>query len=350
MTIEWATFIAELASNPVLVAVTLLNIGVIVVNGATDAPNAIATVVSTRAMKPKFAILMAAVCNFLGLLLVSLVTSAVAHTIFNMVDFGGNSQQALIALTAAMIAIIVWGAAAWWFGIPTSQSHSLIAGLTGAAIALQGGFGAINGGEWMKVVYGILLSTLLGFFLGWANSKIVGRVCRNMDRKRTTKVFRWAQVASGAGVAFMHGAQDGQKFMSIFVLAITLATGVCQADQMVLPIWLMFFCALNMGIGTAVGGERIIKSVGLDMVKLEPFQGFAASAATFFCLMLSTFAGLPVSTTHTNTTAIMGVGAAKRKSAVKWGIAVDMVKTWVLTFPGCGLLGFAFAHLFLFFS
>ena len=335
MTIEWATFIAELASNPVLVAVTLLNIGVIVVNGATDAP---------------MAILMAAVCNFLGLLLVSLVTSAVAHTIFNMVDFGGNSQQALIALTAAMIAIIVWGAAAWWFGIPTSQSHSLIAGLTGAAIALQGGFGAINGGEWMKVVYGILLSTLLGFFLGWANSKIVGRVCRNMDRKRTTKVFRWAQVASGAGVAFMHGAQDGQKFMSIFVLAITLATGVGQADQMVLPIWLMFFCALNMGIGTAVGGERIIKSVGLDMVKLEPFQGFAASAATFFCLMLSTFAGLPVSTTHTNTTAIMGVGAAKRKSAVKWGIAVDMVKTWVLTFPGCGLLGFAFAHLFLFFS
>ena len=350
MTIEWATFIAELASNPVLVAVTLLNIGVIVVNGATDAPNAIATVVSTRAMKPKLAILKAAVCNFLGLLLVSLVTSAVAHTIFNMVDFGGNSQQALIALTAAMIAIIVWGAAAWWFGIPTSQSHSLIAGLTGAAIALQGGFGAINGGEWMKVVYGILLSTLLGFFLGWANSKIVGRVCRNMDRKRTTKVFRWAQVASGAGVAFMHGAQDGQKFMSIFVLAITLATGVGQADQMVLPIWLMFFCALNMGIGTAVGGERIIKSVGLDMVKLEPFQGFAASAATFFCLMLSTFAGLPVSTTHTNTTAIMGVGAAKRKSAVKWGIAVDMVKTWVLTFPGCGLLGFAFAHLFLFFS
>ena len=350
MTIEWATFIAELASNPVLVAVTLLNIGVIVVNGATDAPNAIATVVSTRAMKPKLAILMAAVCNFLGLLLVSLVTSAVAHTIFNMVDFGGNAQQALIALTAAMIAIIVWGAAAWWFGIPTSQSHSLIAGLTGAAIALQGGFGAINGGEWMKVVYGILLSTLLGFFLGWANSKIVGRVCRNMDRKRTTKVFRWAQVASGAGVAFMHGAQDGQKFMSIFVLAITLATGVGQADQMVLPIWLMFFCALNMGIGTAVGGERIIKSVGLDMVKLEPFQGFAASAATFFCLMLSTFAGLPVSTTHTNTTAIMGVGAAKRKSAVKWGIAVDMVKTWVLTFPGCGLLGFVFAHLFLFFS
>ena len=209
---------------------------------------------------------------------------------------------------------------------------------------------AINGAEWMKVVYGILLSTLLGFGLGWINYKVIGRMCRNVDRLKANSFFKWAQICSGAGVAFMHGAQDGQKFMSIFVLAITLATGVGQADQMVLPIWLMFFCALNMGIGTAVGGERIIKSVGLDMVKLEPFQGFAASAATFFCLMLSTFAGLPVSTTHTNTTAIMGVGAAKRKSAVKWGIAIDMVKTWVLTFPGCGLLGFAFAHLFLMFS
>lgn len=350
MTIEWATFIAGLASNPVLVAVTLLTVGVVIVNGATDAPNAIATAVSTRAMKPKRAVLMAAVCNFLGLLVVSLVTSAVASTIFNMVDFGGDARQSLIALMAAMVAIIVWGATAWYFGIPTSQSHSLIAGLTGAAVALQGGFGAINGAEWMKVVYGIVLSTLLGFFLGWANSKVIARCCRNVDRRRSSSFFRWAQVASGASVAFMHGAQDGQKFMSIFMLAIVLATGTGQADQMALPVWLMFFCALNMGLGTAVGGERIIKSVGVDMVKLEPFQGFAASCATFFCLMLSTFAGLPVSTTHTNTTAIMGVGAAKRKSAVKWGIAVDMVKTWVLTFPGCGVLGFAFAHLFLMFS
>ena len=350
MTIEWAAFVAELASNPVLVAVTLLNIGVIVVNGATDAPNAIATVVSTRAMKPKHAIVMAAICNFLGLLVISLFTAAVAHTIFNMVDFGGDARQSLIALMAAMVAIIVWGVAAWWFGIPTSQSHSLIAGLTGAAIALQGGFGAINGEEWIKVVYGILLSTLLGFFLGWFNSKIIGRLCANMDRHKTASVFRWAQIVSGAGVAFMHGAQDGQKFMSIFVLAIMLASGTDGAENMALPLWLMVFCAFNMGLGTAVGGERIIKSVGLDMVKLEPFQGFAASCATFFCLMLSTFAGLPVSTTHTNTTAIMGVGAAKRKSAVKGGIAVDMVKTWVLTFPGCGLLGFVFAHLFLMFS
>ncbi len=333
MTIEWTFFLSELMQNPILMVVTLLNIGVIVVNGATDAPNAIATAVSTRAMKPRHAIIMAAVFNFLGLLLVSLVSTAVAHTIFSMVDFGGDSHQALTALMAAMVSIIVWGAAAWWFGIPTSQSHSLIAGLTGAAIAVQGSLDAINGAEWMKVIYGILLSTLLGFGLGWINYKIIGRAFRN---------------ASGAAVAFMHGAQDGQKFMSIFMLAIMMTAGMgMDLSGVVMPMWLMIFCAFNMGFGTAVGGERIIKSVGMDMVKLEAFQGFAASLSTFVSLFLATFGGLPVSTTHTNTTAIMGVGAAKSPKSVKWSIAIDMVKTWVLTFPGCGILGYICAKLFL---
>lgn len=348
MTIELATFITELVSNPILMVLTVLNIGVIIVNGATDAPNAIATVVSTRAMKPRVAIAMAAICNFFGLLIVSLLTAAVAHTIFNMVDFGGDAHQSIIALMAAMIAIIVWGGVAWYFGIPTSQSHSLIAGLTGAAIALQGSFDAINGAEWMKVIYGILLSTLLGFALGWINSRIIEASCRRVNRRSAARFFRLSQIASGGAVAFMHGAQDGQKFMSIFVLGVSLAVGTGQVDNMVLPVWLMLLCALNMGLGTAVGGERIIKSVGVSMVKLEPYQGFAASLSTFFCLMLSTFAGLPVSTTHTNTTAIMGVGAARNPKAVKWSIAIDMVKTWVLTFPGCGLMGFACAKLFLF--
>ena len=152
--IEWATFVSGLMSSPELVVVTILNIGVIIVNGATDAPNAIATVVSTRAMRPRAAIIMAAICNFVGLFVVSLFTAAVAATIFNMVDFGGNSEQALTALMAAMVSIIVWGVVAWYFGIPTSQSHSLIAGLTGAAIALQGSFDAINWSEWVKVKIG----------------------------------------------------------------------------------------------------------------------------------------------------------------------------------------------------
>ena len=350
MTIEWTFFLSELMQNPILLVVTLLNIGVIIVNGATDAPNAIATAVSTRAMKPRHAIIMAAVFNFLGLLLVSLVSTAVAHTIFSMVDFGGNSHQALTALMAAMVAIIVWGAAAWWFGIPTSQSHSLIAGLTGAAIALMNGVDAINWSEWVKVIYGILLSTLMGFAFGWANFKIIRRVFRNANRQSANRFFKWAQILAGAGVAFMHGAQDGQKFMSIFILAIMMAAGMgTNTASMVLPLWLMILCAINMGLGTAVGGERIIKSVGVDMVKLEAVQGFAASLSTCVSLVVATFGGMPVSTTHTNTTAIMGVGASKNPKSVKWSIAIDMVKTWILTFPGCGLMGFIFAKVFLIF-
>ena len=324
MVIEWGMFITELASNPLLLVVTLLNIGVIIVNGATDAPNAIATVVSTRCMKPTPAIIMAAICNFFGLLVITLVSSAVANTIFHMVDFGGDNHAAIIALMAAMVAIIVWGVAAWAFGLPTSQSHSLIAGLTGAAIALQGGLGGINGGEWMKVIYGLVLSTFLGFGSGWILTKIIARVCRNFDRVKSDHVFRWAQI-----------------------VASVMATGIGQADSLILPVWLMIFCALNMGLGTAVGGKKIIKSVGMDMVKMEKYQGFAASLGATLCLMLATFTGMPVSTTHTKTTAIMGVGAAKRKSSVKWSVAIDMVKTWVLTFPGCGLLGFVFARIFL---
>lgn len=344
-------FLAQLVQSPVLLLITVLCVGVIVVNGATDAPNAIATVVSTRSLKPRAAIIMAAVCNFLGLLVITMISSAVAATIFNMVDFGGDATQALIAMLAAMVAIIVWGVTAWFFGLPTSQSHSLIAGLTGAAIALQGGIAGINGAEWMKVIYGILLSTFMGFGSGWCLSKLVAHLCRNVARQKTDSFFRWGQIAAGAGVAFMHGAQDGQKFMGIFLLAITVATtGMTSGGAMELPVWLMVFCALCMGAGTAVGGQKIIKSVGMDMVKLDRYQGFSASLGTFLCLVVSTFGGLPVSTTHTASTTIMGVGAARRKSAVKWGIAIDMVKTWVLTFPGCGLMGFAFAKIFLMFA
>ena len=294
------------------------------------------------------AIGLAALCNLLGVLCVTAVNTSVAETIYSIASFGGGPRAALAALCAAMASIVLWAAAAWWFGIPTSQSHSLIAGLTGAAIAVQGGLDAINGAEWMKVIYGILLSTLLGFGLGWLNYKLIGRLCRHVNRQKANSFFKWAQICSGAGVAFMHGAQDGQKFMSIFMLAIMMTAGMgMDLTGVAMPMWLMIFCAFNMGLGTAVGGERIIKSVGMDMVKLEAFQGFAASLSTFVSLMLATFGGLPVSTTHTNTTAIMGVGAAKSPKSVKWSIAIDMVKTWVLTFPGCGILGFACAKLFL---
>lgn len=340
-------FLRQMLGNPMLAVSTVLTLGVILVNGWTDAPNAIATCVSTRAIGVRRAIIMAAVFNFLGVFVMTAINSSVAMTIYNMVDFGGNSREALIALCAAMAAIVIWATAAWYFGIPTSESHALIAGLSGAAVAIHSSFAGINGGEWIKVIYGILLSTLLGFALGFLTSKLTVLLFRNRNRLRSERFFSGAQVAGGAAMAFMHGAQDGQKFMAIFLLGAALSGGAADATSFSVPIWLMILCSLVMCLGTSIGGYRIIKSVGMDMVKLKPYQGFSADLAATFCLLLSSLTGIPVSTTHTKTTAIMGVGAARRMSNVKWSVVKDLVLTWVCTFPGCGLLGFGIAKLFL---
>lgn len=340
-------FIQQMRQNPMLLVSTILTLGVILVNGWTDAPNAIATCVSTRAINVKKAILMAAVCNFLGVLVMTAVNASVAMTIYNMVDFGGDAQASLIALCAAMAAIVIWATAAWYFGVPTSESHALIAGISGAAIAIQNSFAGINGAEWIKVIWGILLSTTLGFALGFLTSKLTVLLFRNQSRMKTERFFVGGQVAGGAAMAFMHGAQDGQKFMAIFLLGAAFAKGQTNATTFVVPIWLMAVCSLVMGLGTSIGGYRIIKSVGMDMVKLKPYQGFAADLAATMCLLLSSLTGIPVSTTHTKTTAIMGVGAARRISDVNWSVVKDLVLTWVFTFPGCGMLGFLMAKLFL---
>ena len=348
MDLSLSFFWQQVTSNPTLLVTVLLTLAVIFVNGWTDAPNAIATCVSTRSMKVRAAILMSAAFNFFGVFVMTLINSTVAMTITNMVNFGGNSETALIALCAALVAIVLWAVIAWYFGIPTSESHALIAGLSGAAIALHGGLGGINGAEWVKVLYGLALSTFLGFAFGWAAAKLTALLCRGMDRRKTTRFFRGAQIGGAAAMAFMHGAQDGQKFMGVFMLGVFLASGNGDAAQFTLPLWLMILCSLVMAVGTSVGGYRIIKAVGMDMVKLEKYQGFAADLAASACLLVSFFTGgIPVSTTHTKTTAIMGVGAAKRLSAVKWSVVKEMVLTWVLTFPGCGLIGFLMAWLFM---
>ncbi|MHC1749127.1 MAG: anion permease [Cellulosilyticaceae bacterium] len=347
MTISLIEFLSQLLSNPALLITVFLTLGVILVNGWTDAPNAIATCVSTRSMKPRSAILMAAIFNFLGVFFMTMINATVAQTIYNMVDFGGNSHSALIALCAALFAIVAWSTAAWWFGIPTSESHALIAGLSGAAIALQGGMSGINGNEWVKVIYGLILSTFLGFVMGWIVVKITELVCRRFDRRNTNPFFQKAQVAGGAAMAFMHGAQDGQKFMGVFMLGIFLANGQGNVTNFVIPVWLMILCSLVMALGTSIGGYRIIKAVGMDMVRLEKYQGFSADFAAAGCLLISSLTGIPVSTTHTKTTAIMGVGAAKRLSSVNWGMVKEMVLTWILTFPGCGLIGYLMAKLFM---
>ena len=292
--VSLANFIQQVFSNPALFVTTLLTLGVIFVNGWTDAPNAIATCVTTRCMRVRSAVIMAAIFNFLGVFIMTQLNASVASTISNMVDFGGDTNAALIALCAALFSIVVYSVGASLLGIPTSESHSLIAGLSGAAIAIQGGIGGINMDEWVKVLYGLVASLLFGFAIGWL-------VCKGQP--------------SVVGV--------------------------------MIPVWLMILCSTIMGVGTSVGGERIIKSVGQDMVKLEKYQGFSADLSSALCLLVMTVLGIPVSTTHTKTSAIMGVGAVRRISAINFGVVRDMMLTWVFTFPGCGLISFVMAKLFM---
>lgn len=346
MAISFGAFIQLLLTSPAIAVTVILTLGVVLVNGWTDAPNAIATCVSTRSMTPRNAILMAAVFNFFGVFAMTAVNAKVAQTMAKMVDFGGNTEDAVVALCAALFAIVVWATAAWYFGIPTSESHALIAGVSGAAIALQGGIDGINGAEWIKVLYGLLLSTVLGLSLGFLVVKLVGALFKDSERQSTTIFFRNSQIAGAAAMAFMHGAQDGQKFIGIFLLGIALAQGNAATD-FIIPVWLMLLCSTVMALGTAIGGGKIIKTVGINMVKLETYQGFSADFAGALSLLTASLFGLPVSTTHTKTTAIMGVGAGRHLSSVNWLTVKEMVYTWVLTFPGCGLVGYLMAKLFI---
>lgn len=346
MDLSFQYFWAQLTQNPLLLLSVILTLGVILVNGWTDAPNAIATCVVTRCMSARAAILMAAVFNFLGVFLMTKINATVAETITKMVDFGTNSHEAIVALSAAMFAIVTWATLAWVFGIPTSESHALIAGLTGSAIALHGSLAGVNGGEWVKVLYGIVISVVLGFGLGWLVCKIVTKIFYHAQRQKTEPVFKFAQIFGAACMSFMHGAQDGQKFMGVILLCVFLSNGQTP-EAIVPPEWLMLICSLVMGLGTAIGGKKIIKSVGMDMVKLEKYQGFSADIAASLSLLFCSVFSLPVSTTHAKTTSIMGVGAVKRLKAINFSVVKEMGLTWILTFPGCGLIGFLMTKLFI---
>ena len=347
MDVSLSYFLQGMAESPVLLITVLLTLGVIFVNGWTDAPNAIATCITTRCLGARQAILLSAAFNFLGVLIMTHINSAVASTISNMVDFGSNTQEAIIALCAALFSIVVYSVGASYFGIPTSESHSLIAGLTGAAIAIHGSLAGVNGAEWVKVIYGLVLSLVLGFASARVLCKLVTLVCYRMNRRKTDRFFQGAQIFGAAAMSFMHGAQDGQKFIGVLFLGMAFHNGQTSVVGMAIPVWLMLLCSCVMGVGTSVGGEKIIKSVGMDMVKLEKYQGFSADLSAAFCLLLSSVFGIPVSTTHTKTSAIMGVGAVKRLSAINFGVVKDMMLTWVFTFPGCGLISFVMAKIFM---
>ena len=347
MDVTFSAFLGQIVSNPVLAVTVILALGAIFVNGWTDAPNAIATCVTTRCMPARAAILMSAAFNFLGVLIMTHFNASVANTISHIVDFGGNSTMALACLCAALFSIVVYSVGASLLGIPTSESHSLIAGLSGAAIAIQDGIGGINMGEWVKVLYGLAASLLLGFGIGWIVCKLVTLICAGLDRRRANVFFRYAQIVGAAAMSFMHGAQDGQKFIGVLFLGMAFCSGQTGVAGVIIPVWLMILCSTIMGVGTSVGGERIIKSVGQDMVRLEKYQGFSADLSSALCLLVMTVLGIPVSTTHTKTSAIMGVGAVRRLSAINFGVVRDMMLTWVFTFPGCGIISYVMAKLFM---
>lgn len=347
MEITFGNFITQVTEYPILLIITFLILGVVFVNGWIDAPNAIATCVSTRSIRPKNALIMASVFNFLGVLIMSLFSSTVAKTIYNIVDFGTDSSKALIALCSGLIAIVLWAVFAWKFGLPTSQSHALVAGVSGAVIALHHGFSGINFYEWKKVLIGLVISVVCGFATGFVFTKIIEKICKNMDRRRTIPVFKKTQIFSGAAMAFMHGAQDGQKFIGIFLMGIFLVNGITGVQDFYIPVWLMILCSLTMTLGTCIGGYKVIRTIGSKIVKMEPYQGTAADFAGAFCLLVFSLLGIPVSTSHTKITAIMGVGAARRLSEVNWSVVKNMVLAWVLTFPGCGILGCFLTQIFM---
>ena len=340
-------FINMLATNPALAVSMALVLGTIFVNGATDAANSIAEAVGTRAIGFPKAIAMSVVCEFAGLVVSVCVSTAVAETIDHMVDFGGDPHMALIALCAAMVGIVVWGCAAWALGIPTSESHALIAGLTGAAIALQGGVQGVNFAEWSKVLWGLALSLVLGVLLGYFVSRALRWIFADLSNRDAGIVFSYFQVAGAGFGSFMHGAQDGQKFLSTAMLAVVLATGNESLADSGYPIWLMAICASVLSLGVASGGAKIVKTVGTGVVNMEKYQGAAASISAGISLLLATLWGLPVSTTNTKTAAIIGAGCSRSIRSVNWGVAREMVLTWVLTFPGCGLIGYVLARIFL---
>ena len=322
--------------SPLVVGIILfLVLAAEFVNGFTDAPNAIATVVSTRVLRPHQAVIMAVLLNVVG----ALSGTAVAATIGKgMVD--ANAVN-MLTVGAAMVGIVIWSTTAWIYGLPTSESHALVAGLAGATLATAGPSALLWSG-WVKVGIGIAVSAAFGFLGGILLMIALYWLLRARSRHAVNLVFGKLQVLSSAFMAFAHGSNDAQKFMGVFTLALVLA-GVLPDFR--IPLWVILLCAGTMGVGTAFGGWRIIRTMGIRITRLEPVHGFAAETAAGLVITTASAFGIPLSTTHTINTAIMGVGATRRFSAVRWGVGRDIFLAWILTFPICGGIGWAIAWL-----
>ena len=353
-----------MGQHPWLIIAFLTIFGVLFVNGWSDAPNAISTCISTKAMRVESALIMAAIMNFLGLFTMFFISTKVAETIQEMITFNGTwgsyvltmdqCDTALKVISTAMFSVVMFGVVASIIGIPSSETHALIGGLVGS------GLGALVIGKtdvlinwsfnfWQplgKVVYGLLISCLFGFFVGFLMTKLILLICHNMNRNHTRPFFKWAQIVSGGSLAFVHGAQDGMQFVGVSFLALQIAAmyGGITIDSNFFNashLWYLgLACATVIGIGTLCGGKKIIKKVAMSMTKLEPYEGFATDLSSAIGIFIATCFGFPISTSQVKAFAILGAGASKGINKVKWSTVGEMVLTWVCTFPGSGLFGF----------
>jgi PiT family inorganic phosphate transporter len=297
------------------------------INGFHDTANAIATSVSTRALKPEHAILMSATANFVGALTGTAVAKTISQGLATTPD--GAAGQTIVA--AALIGAIVWNLITWRFGIPSSSSHALIGGLLGAVIASIGASAIKVDGVLSKVILPLVVSPIAGVLGGFLLMVLLLNVFRRANPQRINERFRRLQVISAALMAFSHGSNDAQKTMGIMTLAL-IAAGVLPPDSPI-PLWVIILAATAISLGTAAGGWRIIKTMGQRVVKLDPVHGFAAETTAATIILTASHFGMPVSTTHVISSAIIGVGSSDRLSAVRWGVAGNIVIAWILTLP-----------------
>ena len=312
-----------------LITVIVLAVAFDYINGFHDTANAIATSVSTRALRPSHAILMSATANFVG----ALTGTAVAKTIASGIATTPSGHEGQVVIAAALVGAIFWNLLTWRLGIPSSSSHALIGGLIGAAIAASG-LTSLNGpGITEKVIVPLVASPILGVVIGFFFMVLLLNVFRRAHPRKLNDRFRRLQVVSAAYMAFSHGSNDAQKTMGIITLAL-VAGGILSEPEV--PLVVILMAATAISLGTAAGGWRIIKTMGQKVVKLDPVHGFAAETTAATIIIGASHFGMPVSTTHVISSAIMGVGASDRFSAVRWGVAGNIVMAWILTIPASG--------------
>jgi PiT family inorganic phosphate transporter len=295
------------------------------INGFHDTANAIATSVSTKALKPKHAIIMAAIMNFVG----AMTFTGVAKTITKDIVDPFQLENGSTVILAALLAAIFWNLLTWYFGIPSSSSHAIIGSIAGAAIAASG-FEALNYNGFMKIIQALILSPIIAFVMGYIVYTLFKIFFKDLNLTKTNRRFRIFQIFTAALQSYTHGTNDAQKAMGIITMAL-IANGYLTTND--IPHWVQFACAAAMGLGTSVGGWRIIKTVGGNIMKIRPVNGVAADITGAMIIFGATYIHLPVSTTHVISSSILGVGASHRLKGVKWGTAQRMLITWVITLP-----------------